>query len=395
MATETAKKPATLTPKAFRRRFPIFKDKILLNSCSKGALSREVEEAYDRYLHAWRSGGSPWEEWVGKLEEARSAFAQYLRCSAEEVAVTFCASIAAGTLASALDFSGRRNKVVLGDFEFPTMAHIWLAQQKRGARISRVRASGNRLPAESYARQIDAETLLVPTTHVCFKNGYRVDVASVVKAAREAGAYSLIDDYQCSGTRPIDVKALGCDFLVSGCLKYLLGSSGLAFLYVRRELIERLEPTLTGWFAQENPFAFDIERAAYHSTARRFESGTPPIPNLYAAIAGLRLVMKAGVKRIQLHVDELARFTIEQAQKRGIEVLTPEDARERGPLVMLRSKDAGRLVQILERKGIIVSSRADGLRLGLHYYNLPEDIEETFAVLDRHPELLVRVAHPA
>ena len=390
MATQVARKSAALSPKAFRRRFPIFKEKILLNSCSKGALSREVEEAYDDYLRAWRTGGSPWEEWVGKLEEARRNFACFLGCSPDEVAMSFCASTAVSTLASALDFSGRRNKVLVGDFEFPTMAHIWLAQQKRGARVARVRASGNRLPAALYAQQMDDQTLLVPTTQVCFKNGFRVDVASVVKAAREVGAYSLIDDYQCSGTRPIDVKALGCDFLVSGCLKYLLGSSGLAFLYVRRELIERLEPSFTGWFAQENPFAFDIERLAYHSTARRFESGTPPIPNLYAGIAGLRLVMEVGLTRIQKHIDELASFAIRQARARGIEVLTPEDSSERGPLVMLRSKDGVRLVQILERKGIIVSSRAEGLRLGLHYYNLREDIEATFTVLDRHSELLVK-----
>lgn len=381
---------STLTPEAFRKRFPIFESKILVNSCSKGALSREVEQAYQRYLHAWRTGGSPWKEWMGVLEQARTIYAQFLGCSTDELAMSFCASTAMNSLASALDFSGRRNKVVLGDFEFPTMAQIWRAQQKRGARITRARARDNRLPVEAYAAAIDDETLLVPTTHVCFRNGFRVDIESVVRMAREAGAYSLIDDYQCSGTRPIDVKALGCDFFVSGCLKYLLGSSGLGFMYVRPELIERLEPTATGWFAQESPFAYDIERATYHPTARRFETGTPPIPNLYAGEAGVRLVMEAGLERIAEHVEKLGAELIDKARQRGWDVMTPEDPAERGPLVMLRSTDAAEVVELLGREGIIASHRDDGLRFGFHYYNLSQDIDAILAVLDRHPDLLVQ-----
>ena len=380
----------TLTPTEFRKRFPIFESKILVNSCAKGALSREVEEAYDRYLSSWRTGGSPWDEWVGVLESTRSAYAEFLGCAPDQLALTYCASTAMSVIASALNFSGDRNKILLGDFEFPTSAQIWLAQRRRGARITRVRAEGDRLPAEAYARGIDGETLLVPTTHVCFWNGFRVDVRAVAGAAREAGAYSLVDDYQSCGTRPIELKDLDCDFLISGCYKYLLGSSGLAFLYVRKELIQELEPTVTGWFAQENPFAFSVEQETYHPTARRFEAGTPPVPSLYAAEAGIRLLMEVGPDRVRDHVETLVVETMRKARERGIEVLTSDDPAEHGPLVVLRSTDSSKAVAVLEKEGIITSNRHDGLRLSFHYYNVPEDVEAIFDVLDRHPKLMVR-----
>jgi selenocysteine lyase/cysteine desulfurase len=378
----------SMTPQRFRERFPIFERKTFLNSCSKGALSRDVEEAYGLYLDSWRGGGSPWEEWVSILEKARSRFASFCGASEDEIAVTFCASTAIGSLASALSFDGPRKRVLLGDFEFPTVSHNWLVQQKRGAEIVRVRGRDGRLPVSAYREALDERALIVPVARVCFRNGYLQDVEAVVAAARGAGALTLVDDYQSTGTRPLDVKAIGCDFLVTGTLKYLMGSSGLAFLYVRRELIETLEPLLTGWFGQERPFDFDIERATYHGTARRFETGTPPIPNLYAGLAGLSLFEHVGLAEVRDHVEGLATLLIAEARERGWVVLTPTEPERRGPLVVLGALDPAKLVEALAVEGVIVSSRGPGLRVSFHYYNVPEDVEAVLRVLDRHPELL-------
>jgi len=379
-----------MTPERFRERFPIFERKTFLNSCSKGALSREVEEAYGLYLDSWRGGGSPWEEWVSILEKARSRFAAFCGASEDEIAVTFCASTATSSIASALAFDGPRKRVLLGDFEFPTVSHNWLVQQKRGAEIVRVRAREGRLPVSAYREALDERSLIVPVARVCFRNGYLQDVEAVVSAAREVGALTLVDDYQSTGTRPLDVKELDCDFLITGTLKYLMGSSGLAFLYVRRELTDTLEPLLTGWFGQERPFDFDIERAIYHRTARRFETGTPPIPNLYAGLAGLSLFEHVRLEEIRDHVEGLATMLIAEAQERGFELLTPAEPELRGPLVVLGAHDAAKLVETLAREDIIVSSRGPGLRISFHYYNLPEDVEAVLRVLDRHPELVAR-----
>ena len=379
-----------MTPQRFRERFPIFERKTFLNSCSKGALSREVEEAYGLYLDSWRGGGSPWEEWVAILEKARSCFAAFCGASEDEIAVTFCASTAVAGLASALSFDGPRKRILLGDFEFPTVAHNWLVQQKRGAEVVRVRARDGRLPVSAYREALDERTLIVPLARVCFRNGYLQDVEGVVSAARESGALTLVDDYQSTGTRPLDVKKLDCDFLVTGALKYLMGSSGLGFLYVRRELIETLEPLLTGWFGQERPFDFDIERATYHHSARRFETGTPPIPNLYAGLAGLSLFEHVPLEEIRDHVEGLSTMLIAEANERGFEVLTPTPPELRGPLVVLGARDAAKLVETLAREDIVVSSRGPGIRISFHYYNLPEDVEAVLSVLDRHPELVAR-----
>src|SRR6185503_3213341 len=208
----------------------------------------------------------------------------------------------------ALTYAGPRSDVVIGDFEFPTMAQVWLAQERRGASIRRARVSDKSpdlLPIEAYDAVIDEHTLIVPATHVCFRNGHKTDIAGLVRLAHGRGAYVFLDDYQRTGSGPIDVRALGVDFMVTGCLKYLIAAAGIGFLYVRRELIERFEPTVTGWFGRVNPFAFRIDGLDWPAGANRFESGTPPVPNAYAALAGLELLDRVGYREIGRQVDHL------------------------------------------------------------------------------------------
>src|SRR6185503_1807364 len=213
----------------------------------------------------------------------------------------------------ALTYAGPRSHVVIGDFEFPTMAQIWLAQERRGASIRRAHApsaSPDTLPIEAYEAAIDERTLIVPATHVCFRNGHKTDIAALVRIAHERGAYVFLDDYQRTGSGPIDVHALGVDFMVTGCLKYLLAAAGIGFLYVRRDLIERFEPTVTGWFGRVNPFAYRTDDLSWASRATRFETGTPPVPNAYAAIAGLELLNRVGYEVVGKQVDHLVdRYT--------------------------------------------------------------------------------------
>lgn len=380
------------TPSEFRSRFPIFRNKIYLNSCSKGALSEEVQAAYASYLDSWREKGSAWEDWVETQERTRAKVARFIGASEDEVAVSFCASTALAGLASALSYEGARRRILLDDLQFPTVAHNWLAQARRGAVIGRVRAQGQRLPVRAFQEALDDSVLLASVTHVGFRNGYRQDLAAVVAAARDAGALTLIDDYQSSGTCPLDVHDLGCDFLVTGCLKYLLGSSGLAFLYARRELLERLEPTITGWFGQEKPYDFDIERATYHHSARRFETGTPPVPNLYAGLAGLDLLSSVDPSDVERHLAQLSSELIARAKDRGWSILTPEEPERRGPLVVIEAHDADRLVSVLGDEGIVVSARGNGLRASFHYYNTPEDVGHLVRALDAHADLVVAAA---
>lgn len=369
-----------------RSRFSIFERKIYLNTCSQGALSDAVQDGLEQYIASWHEQGSPWDLWVQRYEEARAAFARFIHASPDQVAVISSASAGINSIASALDFRERK-KVVLGEFEFPTMGHVWLAQRSRGAEVHFVNAEENRLPAARYDGLIDRDTLIVPLTHVCFKNGFRSEVRAITEIAHQSGALVMLDDYQDCGTRPVNVKAMDLDFYVTGTLKYLLGPPGLAFLYVRRELIEGLVPSMTGWFAQKNPFAFDVRNIDLSPSARRFESGTPAIPNLYAAMPGLQLLQDAGMDNVQAHIQKLAQSLLRWAAAAGVRVKTPLDSS--GPLVILQAKDAARLVQELGKRDIVVSNRQDGLRIAFHLYNTPDDVAAVITVLEKNMDLLV------
>lgn len=374
-----------------RARFPVFRHKIYLNSCSQGALSDAVEQGFHAYMCSWHAEGSPWDLWIERYEEARRTFAHMIGAKAEEVAITTSASAAVNSLASVFNFA-RRKKVVLGEFEFPTMGHIWLAQRHRGAQVQFLEATGDTLPAESYERAMDAQTFIVPLTHVSFLNGFRLEVQRIARCAHAHGALVLLDDYQDCGTRPVNVKTLGVDFYVSGTLKYLLSAAGLAFLYVREDLIESMTPTISGWFAQSNPFAFDVKRFDLAGTARRFQTGTPAIPSIYAALPALALLSEIGLEKVSAQIEKLSRFLVEGIRALGIRIKTPADTI--GPLIVLQARDANAVVAKLAEEGIVTSSRHDGVRISLHVYNTLEDIRAVLAILERHLDLLVRVSKP-
>ena len=372
---------------SIRSRFPVFKNKVYLNSCSQGALSDAVEAALQEHIRSWHEEGSPWDRWVEEYEAARTAFAGFIGADPSEVAIVPSASVGISAVSSALDF-GKRRKVVMGEFEFPTMGQVWLAQQRRGAEIHFLAAENGKISPAQYANAIDAETLIVPLAHVCFMNGFRSDVKAISKLARDRGAYMMLDDYQDAGTRPIDVKALGLDFYVTGALKYLLSPSGVAFLYVRSELIEKLTPTITGWFGQQNPFGFDVRHFDPATTARRFEAGSPPVPHVYAVRAALGLLSEVGFENIAQHVASLAQALMEGARKLEIKIKTPADTR--GPLVVLQMKDVEKVVAILAKQNIVASNRMDGLRVSFHLYNNLDDVRAVLDVLAKNLDLTVR-----
>lgn len=371
-----------------RERFPILASQTYLNSCSKGALSLEVRESYQNYLDDWERLGSPWELWVEKLEASRQAFAALIDARADEVAVTTSVSAAVSALASALTFPGGRRRVVVSDFEFPTVAQVWHAQEQRGLQVVHVPEVAGMIALERYEELIDERTALVAIAHVCYRNGVRQPVEDIIRIAHRHGALVLLDAYQSLGTMPIDAHALGVDILVGGALKYLLGSSGLAFMYLRRELLPSLSPSTTGWFAQEDIFALDPRHHHPARSARRFEFGTPPIPNLYAGLAGLALIDRAGPAQIESHLRKLTNAIKEQAGELGFRLATPIDPRQHGALIALEAQQVERLVEELAAEDIIASSRDGKLRISPHLYNTLEDIERLMEGLKRRRELL-------
>jgi selenocysteine lyase/cysteine desulfurase len=378
---------ATLAERC-RHRFPIFEHQVYINSCSQGALSNSVRSAYEQYLADWDEKGAPWEYWVERQEAARAAFAGLVNADADEVAVTTSLSAGVSALASGLRFT-KRSKVVLTDWEFPTIGQIWHAQEARGARVTHVSAADDgTIPLEHFERAIDDDTLIVSLTHVCYRNGAMLDVPAVVELAHERGALVLLDAFQAVGSLPVDVVELGVDFLGAGVLKYLLGSAGLGFFYCRRELVERLEPTATGWFADRDIFQMDIHDYSPAPTARRFEAGTPPIPAIYAGIAGIELMQEIGIAETEAHVRELNALLFDGLDELGARVATPRPPEQHGALVCVASTDAEALVNALGAEGVVTSSRDGNLRISAHCYNTAEDVRAVLELLARYRELL-------
>jgi selenocysteine lyase/cysteine desulfurase len=370
----------TELPARCRHRFPIFEQRVYINSCSQGALSDSVRAAYEQYLADWDEYGAPWEYWVERQEAARAAFAGLVNAEADEIAVTTSLSAGVSALASGLRFA-RRSKVVLTDWEFPTIGQIWHAQEARGARVVHVSPE-----LEQFDRAIDDDTLLISITHVCYRNGAMVDVPKIVELAHERGALVLLDAFQSIGSLPVDVRELGVDFLGAGVLKYLLGSAGLGFFYCRRDLVERVWPTQTGWFADENIFAMDHADYSPAHTAARFQSGTPPVPAIYAGIAGVELMQEIGVAETREHVNQLNEHLVEGVDELRATLATPRDAH--GALMCVKSTDAKALVAVLDAEGIVTSERDGNLRVSAHCYNTVEDVDTVLAALQKHRQLL-------
>jgi selenocysteine lyase/cysteine desulfurase len=370
-----------------RSHFPILSEKTYLYNCSQGALSDAAQEGVLAYLESWRSSSSPWNDWVEVCEAMRAEFARFINADPGEIAIVTSASAGINAIASALQFK-QRTKVVMGEYEFPTMGQIWLAQQPRGAEIQFLRGTNNSIPLESYDQSIDERTAIVPLTQVSFINGFRSDIAGVTRIAHDHGAPVFLDGYQDCGTRPIDIKALDVDFYVTGTLKYLLGPPGLAFLYVKQSLIESLTPTVTSWMAQRDVFAFDTKKLDPASEARRFEGGSPPIPNIFAARFTLKLLQEIGMQNVAVQIAQLTRNFLQGTRALGIASKTPDLSV--GPLVVLRSTDPAALVGKLAERGVLVSARQDGVRFSFHVYNNLADVNTALSVLQQNLHLLAR-----
>jgi selenocysteine lyase/cysteine desulfurase len=365
-----------------RKEFPLLERKTYLNSGSYCALSKQVKAAFEAYMDDRLMVGANWDVWVTKNEAVRALVAQLLHAVADEIAVTASVSAGLNALASACDFSGPRNKVVVSDFEFPTNAQIWHAQEPRGARVVHVaRAADGYIPLEMFERAIDERTQLVAITHVCFRNGAKLDIPGIVRLARANGARVLLDCYQSVGSVDIDVRALDVDFAVGGMLKYLLGTAGIGFLYVRGALLQSLLPTNSGWFAQADIGAMDITANRPAPSARRFEAGTPAVANCYAAEAGLKVLLDVGTPAIEKRIVALTRRCMQKMQEMDWPSVTPVEDARRGATVAIEARGSAELCAQLMKRNIVSSFRDDNVRASFHYYNNDDDVEAFTAAM--------------
>jgi selenocysteine lyase/cysteine desulfurase len=363
---------------ALRAQFPSLPRLAYFNSGSYGLLAREVRAAFDSYLDRREEVGADWGGWVMANEGLRGQMAGLLGVSGDEVAITASASAGINAVACALDYVARP-RVVVTNFDFPTSAQIWHAQEKAGAQIVHVaEAQDGLIPLDALLDAIDERTAIVALSHVCYRNGGRLpdaDIRAVVARAHELGALVILDGYQIIGTQDIRPADLGVDFYVGGFLKYLLGTAGAGFLYASADVLTRIQPRTTGWFAQADINAMDIFANTPSPTARRFEAGTPPVPNAIACAAGVKVLTGAGLAAVGDWIGHLTALTIERLAGEGIATGSPTDPTRRGPLLTIPALDDNALVAALAERDVITSCRDGRLRAGFHFYNTLEDVE--------------------
>lgn len=370
----------------YRSEFPIFRDRIYLNTCSLGALGDRTRRKLAEFLDLWQArGASAWYDvWWQALGELRARYGRVVGAAPEEIALAPSASVAIAAVAESLDYS-RRNKVVVTSLDFPTMAYQWLAKAPRGIEVTVVESPDRiSVPVEAIARAVDDRTALVATSHVYFTSGAIQDIRTVAQAAHARGALCLIDAYQSVGQVPVDAPAAGVDFLLAGGLKWLLGGPGIVFLYVRSELVRRLAPAVAGWFGHRDQFAFDPRALAFHDDARRLELGTPSLAAVYAQLGGLEYIEEIGVPAIRRVTADLTEDLVARARALGLRPAVAPRAEDRSAIVMLPVGDPPAAVRHLADGGIIADARPGHVRLSPFFYNVQDDHVSALEQLATH-----------
>ncbi|HET7275730.1 MAG TPA: aminotransferase class V-fold PLP-dependent enzyme [Longimicrobiaceae bacterium] len=361
---------------SWRSEFPILESRTYLNSCSLGALSHRSMRYLNEYQTLWNTmGASAWYElWMGRLAELREAVADHWNASAGEIALTPSVSAALSSVASAVDYS-TRNRVVVADLDFPTLAYQWMARP--GVEVIRVPSDdGIGISPERWAEYIDERTAVVATSHVFYSTGYIQDLAPIARAARDAGALFLVDGYQAAGQLPVDPRAMDADVYIAGPLKWMLGGPGLAYLWVREEIIESLTPTIASWFGARDQFEFRIDELEFRDDAGRFTMGTPSIPTAYTALGGMEIMNQVGIGQIRDRISALTEDLLRKLTTAGFQLHTADDPAHRSGIVMVHEPRSGEVVRSLAERDIIIDSRGDFVRISPHFYNTAEENTE-------------------
>jgi len=378
---------------SIRKEFPILKRCIYLISNSLGAVPKKAKEDLQEFYQMWAEEGvSAWQkEWWELSRKVGNQVAFLLGAGEDEITMmanaTLCHWVALST--KFLAKQSMRNKIIMTDHDFPsTLYAVSKIAEFMGWELDLVESSGRPgIEVEDILKRVDEKTLFVVTSHIYFKSAYIQNIEQIAARARQVGALTLIDGYHAPGIIPVNVKQLDVDYYIGGCLKWLCGGPGNAFLYVRPELSESLKPQLTGWFAHREPFLFAREME-YTRGAYKFMSGTTPIPCLYTAKAGLDIIKEIGISEIRKKSISLTELIIKKAEERDFHLFTPGEENRRGGAVSVDLPYAFSVKQALEQRKVKVDFRKgeykepDVIRIGPHFYTNKREIDVLFREID-------------
>ena len=370
----------------WREEFPILAHTIYMISNSLGAMPRRTATNLAAYAETWATRGvRAWEErWWEMPIEVGNKIARIIGAAAGTVSMHENVTTAHMVALSCLRPTATRRRIVCVAMDFPSMLYLYRAQQALGFEVTIVPAEEDlSVRTDRVLDAIDHTTAVVAFSHVLFRTSYIMDAAAIAARAREVGASVILDTYQSAGIVPLDVTALGVDFAVGGCLKWLCGGPGNAFLYTRPELRKHLRPAFTGWLSHRNPFAFDIdpmESSDVREDAMGMMNGTPSIPAYHAALAGLDIIADVSVARIRAKSMELTKRLLTLVDALGFTSAASRDPNRLAGTVAINVPDALQVARTLKARDFVVDYRPPvGVRLSPHFYNTIEEVERVMA----------------
>jgi kynureninase len=370
---------------AYRAEFPILEHTTYLINNSLGAMPRAVADEVRLFADTWaRRGVRAWQEgWWEMAVTTGDLLAPILGVSPGTVAMHQNASVAFAIVLSALDYPPERNRIVYSALDFPSLMYVAEGERRRGAEIVMLESDdGIGIPTERLLAAIDERTRIVPVAHVLPKTAFVQDAQAIARRCREVGALFVLDVYHSAGLLPLELEAWGVDVALGGSVKWLCGGPGAGYLWVNPRVAETLAPRVTGWQADEDPFAFRAGPIHYAGGAWRFLTGTPNIPALHSCRPGYRIVAEVGTHRIRERSLQLTKRLLDAAAGAGLEVRSPGEPERRGGTVTVWHPDAERISQALIAREIICDYRPGaGIRLAPHFYNTEEECDRAIAAL--------------
>lgn len=371
---------------ALRSEFPTLETSVHLISHSLGAMPRRARELSTRFLDAWeRESIGSWDaHWLPMIKSFGDTVADVVGAKKGTITVSQNVSTVQSKVASCLEFTPPRNRVVYSNLNFSTVHYVWQEQTRRGAEIVVVEGrDGIHAPMEELLSAIDERTLIVPISHVLFRSSAIKDVPKIVKRAHEVGAMVMLDCYQSAGTVPIELEKWGVDMACGGSVKWACGGPGAAWLYIAPHILPKLRPTQTGWFAHKRPFAFEMESIDYADDISRMLGGTPALPALYTAQAGWETIREVGVDSIRAKSLRQTSLLRDLVEERGFRIHTPKRDDERGGTLCFDFDGAEQVSKLLvERRHFHDYRPKCGLRVSPHFYTTDEEIERFMRELD-------------
>ena len=367
-----------------RKLFPITERYAYLNHASVGALPRPVVEAMGRYLAGREMGGSEvLIDWDDDVERIRQAVARFIDAHRDEIVFTCSVSHGLNIVGAGLDWAPGDN-LICAETEFTANVYPWTNLQRRGVQVRFAPARENRILIEDVAALMDRRTRLVAISFVEFGTGYRNDLDALAALCQDRGVYLCVDGIQGLGALQFSVAQTPVDFMAAHAAKWMLGPIGAGFLYVRRNLLTRLDPVMTGWRAilhRDDYYRYD---SPLRDSGERFEPGSLNAVGLVGMEAAIELLLSVGLAEIERRVLALTDYLITGLQATGCTITTPiAHHGERSGIVCFRQQgvDSAVLAEKLHAAGVIVSLRGDVIRVSPHFYNNQHELERLLEVL--------------